>query len=117
MGLRRQRQTGDDVLGGEYTVVSFRPSWWLLSLACFLATLTVELWMPWLPWQPQYTWQVVYWRFLAIASAAGAGFVLALIGVLTSDRRRASRLALGLNAVALVLVGLTFLGMRLILGR
>ncbi|MEM8930394.1 MAG: hypothetical protein AAGE94_04435 [Acidobacteriota bacterium] len=114
---RWRHRRRDDVLGGEYTVVTVQPSWWLLSLACFLATLTVEFWLRWLPWQPEYTWQVVYWRFLAIAATAGVGFVLALIGVLTSDRRQASRWVLGLNGVSLVLVGLTFLGMRLIMGR
>lgn len=110
-----KRRRDDDVLGGEYAVVAFRPSWGILSLVCFLATLTVEEWIHWLPWEPENTPQLIYWRVLGLGATSSAGLLLAVLERFFGERSGLAKWALILNGFSFFLVALTFLVMRLVI--
>ena len=93
----RSEERGDDGMwGGEYAVVSFAPSWNLLSVLCALLALSTRYWVWYLPIQTTHSWQR---PMLVPAFSVGLGLVglaIALVARRFGDRSRAG---LFLNAV------------------
>ncbi|MEL7059006.1 MAG: hypothetical protein AAGN46_03150 [Acidobacteriota bacterium] len=113
--LARPR-AADDPLGGEYAVVSFRPSWVLVSWTCFLLSLPARAWTRWLPIHLDLPAQRALVPAMAILVLSTVGIVAAWIARRRDPASSAARWALGLNALALALVLLAFLALALIFG-
>ena len=114
---RAKKRRNHDVFGGEYSVVALRISWGLLSIACFIIALPSRYWVRWLPFQPDHNWFYPWWVVRAMGILAAAGTFCAIMGLFFAERKTASKIGLATNGLVLLLVGLTFLGMRLIANR
>lgn len=84
-----REENGEELWGGEYAVVSFRPSWNVVSACCALLALSARYWVRYLPIETTYTWQRPLLVPLASVSLGIVGLVLALVGRRFGDRGRA----------------------------
>ncbi len=106
-----------DPIGGEYTVVSLRPSWSTLSLVFFLLTLPAKQLFQLQPWRPPYGWMMPLMPPLVIAGLSALGLATGLLGLKFSASRSLAKTGVLLNAVVFGCILLVFLGMMLILRR
>lgn len=104
MAPREERS--DELWGGEYAVVSFRPSWNAVSVLLALLALSARYWVYLVPLETTYSWQRPMLVPLASVGLGIVGLVVALLGRRFGDQGRAG---LFLNAticgVALALAG------------
>lgn len=114
---RARHRAKHDVFGGEYSVVDLRLSWGWLSIACFLLALPSRYWVRMLPWKPEFTWVYPWWVVVAMGLLSVAGTVFGVLGWRQSRGRPAAKVGLVANGLVLLLVGLTYVGMRWIAGR
>jgi len=104
-----------DPIGGEYAVVSLRPSWSTLSLVLFLLTLPAKSLLELQPWRPPQLWMWPLAPPLVIAALSTLGLAAGLLGLRFSAARALARTGVLLNAVVLGCILLVALGMMVIL--
>lgn len=108
----RMTATDTDRYGGEYQVVSIRPSWSALSLGAAVAAILSRpmlsrVLLDWFAWQPRNPWN---WPLLVTGFSVGASALGLLFGILGMRARRSGGaktipvLATVANATVLVLV-------------
>ena len=89
-------ERGEEMWGGEYAVVSVRPSWNALSVLCALLALSTRYWVWYLPIETTHSWQRPMLMPLFSVGLGLAGLAIALVARRYGDRSRAG---LFLNAV------------------
>lgn len=87
--MARQEDRGDELWGGEYAVVSFRPSWNAISILCALLALSSRYWVFYLPIELGRSWHRPMLPSLASVVFGILGLLLALVGRRLGDRSRA----------------------------
>ncbi len=99
-------------LGGEYEVVSLRPSWGAVSLTLFLLTLPARSLLRLQPWRPEQIWMWPLVPVAAIAVLSFLGLLTGLVGLrFQAQSRGMAKIGVLLNAVVLGCILLVFLGM------
>lgn len=94
--MARQEERGDELWGGEYAAISFRPSWNAISVICALLALSSRYWAFYLPIELSKSWHRPMLPSIASVSLGIVGLLLALVGRRRGDPGRAGLL---LNAI------------------
>lgn len=103
-GGRGEERLGDEMWGGEYAVVSFRPSWNVVSVICALLALSTRYWVWYLPIETGKSWQRPMLVPLFSVALGLVGLAIALVGRRFGDQSRAGLFLNGtICAVALLL--------------
>ena len=87
--MAKPEERGDDLWGGEYATVSFRPSWNAISILCALLALSSRYWAYYLPIELSKSWHRPMLAPFASVGLGLLGLFLALVGRRFGDRGRA----------------------------